>query len=160
MRLSALESIVSNMDKLHFYHADGQQLPVWLHLTELGHTVKSMIDCGNQIHHLESIELQLWDGTDENHRLEPKTMLAIIRSGREKLGLPDEEIVVSWQNGNSIGLFGLEFMDNKLVLTNTKTQCIPKANDPNACCAPALEVVSFAELPVSGGCCGSTTVCC
>ena len=44
-------------------------VPVSFHITEVGHVTKKFIDCGGKLHTVQSCQLQVWLGTDTDHRL-------------------------------------------------------------------------------------------
>lgn len=47
----------------------GQCVPQAFHITEVGYVKKTFIDCGGQVHTVETCQLQVWLGPDEDHRL-------------------------------------------------------------------------------------------
>lgn len=53
--------------------------------------------------------------------------MKIINSVEENLESDDLEIEIEYQQ-ETVGKFGLEYWDNRFVLTNTKTDCLAKDN--------------------------------
>src|SRR4051794_25101881 len=44
-------------------------IPVSFHITEVAHMQKRFIDCGGKLHTTDTCQLQVWLGSDTDHRL-------------------------------------------------------------------------------------------
>ena len=55
----------------------GELIPQCFHITEVGHVHKKFLDCGGTYREIETCQLQVWIGPDEDHRLAAKKMLGI-----------------------------------------------------------------------------------
>ncbi|BCX48405.1 conserved hypothetical protein [Haloferula helveola] len=71
---------------------DGNDVPAHFHITEVGHLVKSFIDCGGKRHHAGSCLLQVWVADDTDHRLTAGKLLGIFE--RTDGLLPSNELPV------------------------------------------------------------------
>ena len=131
----------------------GSTVPVSFHITEVGHVVKKFIDCGGQVHRLETCQLQVWVGEDEHHRLEAGKLLGIVGKARLSVlpahadSLPVE---IEYENG-LISQYGIEsssVADGTVVLhlSEKHTDCLAK----ELCIAPA---------PGGSACCGGGKCC-
>lgn len=151
MLLSELKSILQSQPSMAIYLENGQEVPSHFHLTELGKTTKHFIDCGGteRINHYANF--QLWAASDVDHRLSSQKLLSIIDKVENKLQLTDLPVQVEYQ-GQTIGLYDLEFNSDKFILKSTKTDCLAK----DICGIPLdtvlVEVASSCCTP-GGGCC-------
>ena len=138
MNLSTIKEILPTLDNVEFQLANGTSVPEHFHVTEIGQITKHFIDCGGVIRTEKTVNFQLWDANDYEHRLKPTKLLNIIRLSEEKLGIEDAEIEVEYQ-GETIGKFDLDFDGKHFILKNKQTACL--ASDacgvPVACCTPA-----------------------
>ena len=60
-----------------FVLPDGSEVPPHFHITEVGHSAKSFIDCGGKRHTTASCLLQIWIADDTDHRLKASKLLNI-----------------------------------------------------------------------------------
>ena len=146
MKLSEIKSILPALENVVFEMENGNFVPEYFHVTEIGVITKNFIDCGGTIRNEKVVNFQLWDANDFEHRLKPTKLLNIIKLSEEKLGIKDFEIEVEYQ-GETIGKYDLGFNDKNFVLKNKNTAClandtcgIPTQNSqdmkPASCCAP------------------------
>lgn len=88
-----LELLRSQPDHdVRFITPDEWVIPVHFHITEVGHSCKSFIDCGGKRHTSERCLLQVWVADDLDHRLKASKLLAIF--GRADGLLPSLELPV------------------------------------------------------------------
>ncbi len=125
MKLSELKYQLENLETVDFYLPNGQKIPSHFHITEVGMTTKNFTDCGNTFRIQKTATLQLWTSVDYWHRLDPKMIVKIINSTQEMFEDEDLEIEIEFQQ-QTIGKFGLDFIDNQLRLTNKQTDCLAK----------------------------------
>ena len=150
MKLSEFKKQLETVNQLRFVLQNGQKVPSHFHITEIGVTTKQFTDCGNTFRTSKKITFQLWSSVDIHHRLEAQKVLKIINSVTNKLETDDLEIEIEYQQ-ETVGKFGLDFIDNQFVLTNTFTDCLAKEN----CGLPTDNKI---EEKVS--CCNSESNCC
>ncbi|WP_134344257.1 DUF6428 family protein [Flavobacterium psychrophilum] len=152
MKLSEFKNQLENATQLEFVLQNGQKVPSHFHITEIGMITKKFTDCGNTFRISKKATLQLWSSIDFKHRLEPKKVLSIINATYGMFEGEDLEIEIEFQQ-ETVGKFGLEYINNQFLLTNTKTDCLAKDNcgiptektklkpselqeNTNQCCAP------------------------
>ena len=152
MKVSELKNHLSKVTELSFRLPDGNNIPAHFHLTEIGKITKDFVDCGVSVHHEKWASLQIWVAQDIDHRLKPSNFLKIIDNSAKILGNEDLDVEVEYQT-DTIGRYGLEFMDNTFILTAKHTDCLaieiccnpiekPKVlmpelvNNNQSCCTP------------------------
>ena len=157
MKISELKNHLNSVTELNFKLPDGNSIPAHFHLTEIGLITKDFVDCGISVHHDKWATLQIWVANDVDHRLQPANLLKIVENSVKIIGTEDLEVEVEYQT-DTIGRYGLDFMDDNFVLTVKYTDCLaqdkcgipqekPKVlmsalvNDNQSCCTPG------------GGCC-------
>lgn len=154
MTLSEIKAILPTLDHVEFQLENGMYVPEHFHVTEVGMVTKHFIDCGGKIRTEKSVNFQLWNADDFEHRLKPGKLLDIIQLSEEKLGIQDAEIEVEYQT-ETIGKYDLEFNGKNFLLKNRQTACM--AGD--ACGVPAeKQKVKLSDLSKSrchpdSGCC-------
>jgi len=142
MKLSDFKKQLSVTQDLTFTLPNGTIVPTHFHVTEVGQINKHFIDCGGTVRNEKTVNFQLWEANDFDHRLAPKKLMDIITLSEKVLGLEDAEIEVEYQS-DTIGKYGLEFNGTKFMLTSTHTNCL--ASDK--CGIPADKLkVSLADL--------------
>jgi hypothetical protein len=142
MKLSDFKKQLSVTQDLTFTLPNGKVVPIHFHVTEVGQINKHFIDCGGTVRNEKTVNFQLWEASDFDHRLVPKKLMDIIALSEKVLGLEDAEIEVEYQS-DTIGKYGLEFNGTKFLLTSTQTNCL--ASDK--CGMPADKLkVSLADL--------------
>lgn len=156
MKLAEFKKQLENVNELQFVLQNGQMVPAHFHITEIGVTTKQFTDCGNTFRTSKKITFQLWTSVDVYHRLEAPKVLSIINSVAQKPETDDLEIEIEYQQ-DTIGKFGLDFIENQFVLTNTFTDCLAKSS-----CGIPLEKVKIGleKLKEKVACCSTETNCC
>ena len=154
MKLSEFKMILGSLSELNFVLPDGQAVPKHFHVTELGQVEKRFIDCGGAVRNEKSVNFQLWQADDYDHRLAPKKLKDIIELSEKTLQIGDDEIEVEHQ-GDTIGKYGLEVKDGKLLLTAKQTNCLAQ----DKCGVPEKKKISLSELQNKNSCCGPGTKC-
>jgi Family of unknown function (DUF6428) len=157
MKLSQFKNQLENLETVDFYLPNGQKVPSHFHITEVGMTTKNFTDCGNTFRIQKTATLQLWTSVDYWHRLDPKMVVKIIDSTQKMFDGEDLEIEIEYQQ-ETIGKFGLDFIDNKLQLTNKQTDCLAK----DSCEFPLKKVrLKMSELQAQiAECCAPNSGCC
>jgi len=123
MKLSDIKKILPTLENVAFQLENGTFVPEHFHVTEVGMITKDFIDCGGVIRHEKSVNFQLWNADDYEHRLKPGKLLHIIKLSEEKLNIEDLNIEVEYQS-ETIGRYDLEFNGNHFVLKNKVTACL------------------------------------
>jgi len=156
MKLSAIKAILPTLDNVAFQLEDGTFVPEHFHVTEVGQITKNFIDCGGVIRAEKTVNFQLWNADDYEHRLKPGKLLHIIQLSEDKLGIEDAEIEVEYQ-GQTIGKYDLDYNGTTFVLKNKTTACLAE----DACGIPAAKPkVSRRQLGNTSGCCTPESGCC
>jgi hypothetical protein len=158
MNLIQIKEHLKNAQSVNFMLPNGTMVPENFHVTEVGLISKHFIDCGGTIRDEKVVNFQLWNANDTEHRLKAEKLLNIIHLSEKKLGLPNLDIEVEYQN-ETIGKYGLDYDGVNFILTQKQTACLASdscgipseklklplsevgANAAQACCAPG------------GGCC-------
>lgn len=123
MKLSQIKKHLSVTETVNFKLQNGNPIPEHFHVTEVGVVIKHFIDCGGTERKEKVANFQLWNANDFEHRLKPTKLLNIIALSEQKLGMEDLEIEVEYQS-ETIGKYGLEFVDNTFILINLTTACL------------------------------------
>ncbi len=157
MKLSEIKEILATLDNVEFQLENGTFVPEHFHVTEVGQITKNFIDCGGVVRQEKTVNFQLWDANDYEHRLKPGKLLSIIKLSEDKLGIEDAEIEVEYQ-GETIGKYDLEFNGSTFVLKNKATACLAE----DACGIPAeKQKIAFKDLSVNQtSCCTPNSGCC
>jgi hypothetical protein len=155
MKLHTLKAHLSEHrgKNLRFILPDGEPIAADFHITEVGHVVKTFIDCGGTERKAEAIVLQAWvAANDPDHRLTAGKLAGII----ELAGpiLPSEELDVEVEyEGCTISQYPVtgisaEGDELRFSLTNKHTDCLAKeACGLESCgCSPS-------ETTATGNCC-------
>lgn len=151
MKLSEIKQILPTLDHVEFQLEDGTSVPAHFHVTEVGQIHKNFIDCGGVTRTESTVNFQLWNADDYEHRLKPAKLLHIIELSEKTLNIGDHEIEVEYQS-NTIGKYGLEFNGKTFVLTNKKTACL--AEDACGISNPLIVIQSTSNSCTPGsGCC-------
>lgn len=132
MKLSELKHLLPGLDHVAFALPDGRFVPEHFHVTEVGLVTKHFIDCGGTQRSEATVNFQLWNADDYEHRLKPEKLLHIIRLSEEQLGITDLEIEVEYQS-ETIGKYGLAFNGGHFLLEYKTTACLAQ----DACGIPA-----------------------
>ena len=157
MKLSKIKEILPQLGNVQFQLENGNFVPEHFHVTEVGIITKDFIDCGGKIRHEKTINFQLWNANDFDHRLKPAKLLSIIQLSEDKLGIEDAEIEVEYQS-ETIGKYDLDFNGKNFVLVNKTTACLAQ----DACGIPfEKEKKNLSELSaVKENSCKPGSGCC
>ncbi len=157
MKLSEIKNHLSPMEALNFMLPDGSLVPENFHVTEVGLITKNFIDCGGTVRKDTVVNFQLWqDANDEDHRLKPKKLLAIIELSEKILGIEDYEIEVEYQD-STIGKYDLAFDGKNFQLLNKQTACLA----PDQCGIPQeKKKISSTEINSNNNSCTPGGGCC
>ncbi|KQM47106.1 DUF6428 family protein [Chryseobacterium sp. Leaf201] len=157
MKLSEIKEILPTLNNVEFQLENGDLVPEHFHVTEVGTVTKNFIDCGGMVRSEKTVNFQLWNADDFEHRLKPAKLLGIIRLSEEKLGIEDHQIEVEYQN-TTIGRFDLEFNGKNFVLKNKTTACLAQ----DACgIPPEKQKVKLSDLsPDQASSCTPGSGCC
>ena len=131
MLLSAFKQTLSELDKLKFQLPNGQLVPSYFHITEVGKVTRNYIDCGGVLRQENKLNLQLWVSSDTEHRLKPDNILNILQLAENQLGFLDLELEVEYQQ-TTVGRYKLALNGEVFELVNTQTACLA----PNQCGIP------------------------
>jgi hypothetical protein len=146
MKISENKKHLKTAEAVNFKLQNGTIVPSHFHVTEIGLISKHFIDCGGTIRTEKVVNFQLWNANDFEHRLKPERLLNIIHLSEQKLGIEDLEVEVEYQT-ETIGKYGLAFVDDNFILTNLHTACLAsdscgipvtenKTDKVEACCTP------------------------
>ena len=157
MKLSDFKTQLNQTKELLFVLPNGTTVPTHFHITEVGQITKHFIDCGGTVRNEKTVNFQLWEANDFDHRLAPQKLKDIISLSEQKLGLEDAEIEVEYQS-ETIGKYGLEFNGENFLLTSMHTNCL--ASDK--CGIPSEKLkVNMADLQkTEQACCTPGGKCC
>ena len=126
MKLSEIKSKLENLSEVKFQLPNGEYVPDHFHITEVGIITRNFIDCCGTMRNEKTVNFQLWEDGDYDHRLGAKKLHDIITLSENKLEIDDDlEVEVEYQ-GSTIGKYHLDFMNGHFVLLNTQTDCLAK----------------------------------
>jgi hypothetical protein len=83
MKLSQVKALLPTLENVSFKLENGTFVPEHFHVTEVGMVTKNFIDCGGVIRTEKTVNLQLWNADDFEHRLKPAKLLNIIKLSEE-----------------------------------------------------------------------------
>ena len=126
MTLKDIKNHLKQLNTIAFKLPNGQLVPRHFHVTEVGKTTKHFIDCGGTVRQERKVNFQLWNANDYDHRLHPEKLVHIIELSETKLGIDENLPIEVEYQGDTIGKFGLEFVNNSFQLTTTQTDCLAK----------------------------------
>lgn len=156
MQLSELKHALSTLDDLEFQFENGTVVPKHFHITEVGQITKNFMDCGGEIRSEKTVNFQVWNANDFEHRLNPAKLLNIIKFSEDKLGIEDGEIEVEYQN-ETIGKYNLDFNGKIFLLKNKTTACLAE----DACgISSEKQKKNLSELSVNKSVCDPNSDCC
>lgn len=157
MKLRELKSILNTIPTINFKLENGETIPPHFHLTEIGLLTRDFIDCGGVLRNEKSVNFQLWEADDYDHRLISEKFLKIIHLAENTLAIDDElEIEVEYQQ-KTIGKYSLDFSDGTFILKATKTACLALEN----CGIPSEKTkVNLREITPQNACCEPNSKCC
>lgn len=157
MNLETFKKSLTGVEELIFTLPNGERVPSHFHVTEVGELSKRFIDCGGTLRFENKICFQLWKADDYDHRLQADKLRSIISLSEEKLQMGNHEIEVEYQ-GDTIGKYGLDFVNGKFLLTTLTTDCLAKDNCGVPQQKPKLILADIQNSPTNsctpgGGCC-------
>lgn len=156
MNLLEIKEVLESVNEINFQLPDGSMVPPHFHVTEVGSVQKHFIDCGGTVRKEEVINFQLFTATDYDHRLSAQKLRAIIELSEKQLELNNSEIEVEYQ-GETIGKYGLAFVDGVFQLTVTQTDCLAM----DKCGIPEEKPrIRISSRPIQGGDCAPGSGCC
>lgn len=123
MKLSQVKALLPTLDNVAFKLENGTFVPEHFHITEVGMVTKNFIDCGGTIRNEKTVNFQLWNADNHDHRLKPTKLLNIIELSEKQLGIEDAEIEVEYQS-DTIGKYSLAFDGTNFILQNKTTNCL------------------------------------
>ncbi len=152
MNLSDIKKHLTSVSSINFILPDGTAVPQHFHVTEVGQITKKFIDCGGVVRNEKTVNFQLWEAGDFDHRLAPQKLVNIITLSEKTLGIEDAEIEVEYQS-NTIGKYHLDFDGKNFLLKATQTNCLAQdkcgippeklkvnlvdlSNNAQSCCTP------------------------
>ncbi|KRB59933.1 DUF6428 family protein [Flavobacterium sp. Root186] len=123
MKLSEIKEVLKTVEAVNFELPNGNFVPEYFHVTEVGLITKNFIDCGGTVRKETVVNFQLWDANDYEHRLKPQKLIHIIELSEKVLGIEDHEIEVEYQD-TTIGKYDLDFNGKNFILLNKQTACL------------------------------------
>lgn len=157
MKLSEFKNQLKGLSEINFQLPDGTFVPKHFHVTEVGQITKHFIDCGGTVRNELTVNFQLWEAGDYDHRLAPQKLNNIIGLSESVLKIVDAEIEVEYQN-TTIGKYGLDFDGKNFQLTNKQTACL--ASDKCGIPEEKLKVKMSDLQTTSKACCTPGGGCC
>tara|TARA_Y100000589_G_C27167889_1_gene635459 strand:+ start:1638 stop:2108 length:471 start_codon:yes stop_codon:yes gene_type:complete len=156
MKLSALKTILQELDNIEFILPNGDKVPEHFHVTEIGKIEKKFVDCGGTLRNETIINFQLWTANDYDHRLSAQKLKSIVELSEKELLLDDLEIEVEYQS-DTIGKYDLDHSDGKFILRNTTTECL----GGDSCLIPNEKThINIANIGNSQSSCSPESGCC
>jgi len=94
MKLKELKNLLAAhpAKSVQLHLADGSEVPVHFHITEVGQVHKRFIDCGGKLREEKSCRLQAWVASDVDHRVDSTKLSRILDLAR--LAVPDDTLDV------------------------------------------------------------------
>src|SRR5690606_38194040 len=120
MKLSQVKALLPTLENVTFKLENGSFVPEHFHVTEIGMVIKNFIDSCGVNSTKKTVNFQLWNADEFEHRLKPTKLLKIIKLSEEKLVIEYAEIEVEYQS-NTIGKYGLSFDGTNFILLNKPT---------------------------------------
>lgn len=156
MKLSQVKALLPTLENVAFKLENGTFVPEHFHVTEVGMVTKNFIDCGGTIRSEKTVNFQLWNANDFDHRLKPTKLLSIIELSEKQLGIEDTEIEVEYQS-DTIGKYALAFDGTNFILLSKTTNCLAQ----DKCGIPQeKQNTKMSELQLSNTSCPPYSGCC
>lgn len=124
MNLSEIKNHLNHLETIAFILPNGEKVPAHFHVTEIGKSAKTFIDCGGTLRQEKKVSFQLWNANDYDHRLHPEKLVKIIELAEDTFNLTGLEIEVEYQGEHTIEKFGLEYKDEAFHLITQLTDCL------------------------------------
>ncbi|MGI9345959.1 MAG: DUF6428 family protein, partial [Gammaproteobacteria bacterium] len=90
LTVSTLKTALQQQTQPSFQLPDSSLVPAHCHITEIGISKSSLIDCGGTVSERQSAVVQLWHSKDVDHRLSANKWLTIIELAQSRLGVTDD----------------------------------------------------------------------
>ena len=153
--MATLKELVSELKqsdlecRISIYTPSGLGVPCHFHITEIGRTVKSFVDCGGVKRETGDTTFQVWVADDTEHRMTVGKFLKIIESGKDLVN-DEEQLVFEHDNNYTIGLYGVAMIQRlehffNIFLSPKRANCLA----PDKC----------GIQPKNVTCCGSKGCC-
>lgn len=156
MKLSDFKTKLAGLQTLNFELPNGSIVPAHFHVTEVGQVTKNFIDCGGTVRSEQTVNFQLWEAEDVDHRLAPKKLQDIIALSETVLNIKDAEIEVEYQQ-ETIGKFDLAFNGTNFTLIAKTTDCLA----PDKCGVGEKKQLQMSDLQSADkSCCTPGSGCC
>jgi hypothetical protein len=132
-----------------FVLPDGDCIPAYAHVTEVGHVIRNFIDCGGLTGKAEKILLQTHVGNDTDHRLRSDRFAKILQLGSRVIPSADLDVDVEYDccvvAQYPIGEATPDGEHLNLILRRSRTQC--RARERR-------------RLETAADCCTTSAACC
>jgi hypothetical protein len=132
-----------------FVLPDGDYIPAHAHVTEVGHVVRTFIDCGGLTGKEEKVVLQTHVGSDTDHRLRSDRFAKILRLGNQVIPSANLDVHVEYDccvvAQYPIAEATRDGQHLNLILQRGRTQC--RARERR-------------EDETAAGCCVTSAACC
>jgi hypothetical protein len=133
MNLGALRTNLAShpAKNVRFVLPDADMIPAEFHITEVGHVVRSFIDCGSTVRRLESCLLQAWvSENDSDHRLSASRLADILQASTKVVPSDDLEVEVEYE-ACAVAQYKVESADVaddelRFQLVHKKTDCLAR----------------------------------
>lgn len=158
MTLSQFKEAIQTVTSFSIQLPNGTFVPPHFHITELGLLTKNFIDCGNVVREEKNITFQVWFAGDVEHRLTTEKVNKIIVASEKFFQSADLELEVEYQDAQTIGKFGIAFVNGIFQLTTKQTTCL--AQDHCGIPADKMEPVIGNWKPKETSCCSPKSGCC
>jgi hypothetical protein len=157
MKLSAFQKHLQSLSALNIRKPDGTFVPPHFHITEAGLITKNFIDCGGTIRSEKAVNLQVWVAHDTDHRLSPEKLLGILTKSEKLFNQEDPEVEVEYQT-ETIGKYGIDFIEGNLQLVPKHTECLAQDHCGIPQEKPKIRLSQLQEQTAvcctpGGGCC-------
>lgn len=149
------QQFIDNLSKkpqslIKFYLPNGNQIPEYFHLTDVGSVFRHFIDCGAQVRDESYVQIQLWLGKDIDHRLNGETALKILSQSSVVLNklpnLQKTDVIIEYKEEltSQYPIERIEHTDQeiKIYLKSSETQCLAAIRHEQdkvggeSCCGP------------------------
>lgn len=155
MNLEQFKEHLAGLVEINFLLENGNSVPSHFHITEMAVVNKNLIDCGGNVRKQQSISFQLWVYNDSWHRLTSTKLLDIIQKAETSLLVENSEVFIEYQ-GDTVGIYALDFKEGSFILKPTFTDCA----DKEACGLTEKTKVNMADLGKDSSCCSPKSKCC
>jgi hypothetical protein len=138
---------------VRFVLPDGDPIPAEFHVTEVGHVVKSFIDCGGTFRRQETCLLQTWVAeNDADHRLSAEKLTKILELSAKVVLSEDLDVEVEYESC-CVAQYRIEHMEAaggelRFQLAHKHTDCL------------AREACGLASAGAGCGCGDGKSGCC